>query len=835
MQPSLKEQIIDRFTSPPRHAPGSSSALPMWLTTLLLSVAYIGTGKLCLLLAISPGYASAIFPPAGVAVGAAFIVGRRAYPGVFLGSMLLNLWVSYAEGGHLGVTGLLAAMLIALSSTVQAAAGGWCLRKAIAYPAAFDNIRDVARFQLLSPFICLISATLSVASLTALGIISPPRFGVHWLIWWVGDTLGVVVILPLTLVAAGEPRTLWRQRALTLVMPMALAFSLLVVLYVNISRWEHNDALVEFRLQSQRLADNVRSRLDGQEALLEQLERLFANENDVSPSTFYHFTQKALQRFQMVQALEWAPRITAVERPAFEAAQRRRIPDYQIRERDAQGVLQRARDRDYYYPVSYLEPLTGNKQAAGFDLASSSSRRTAIAETQRKGNVVASPPVRLVQGETGAQSGFLLLQSVTTRSGQQGLVISVIKVNGFMTTLLMANADQLFVRMVDIGARQAIYDSFPSAKQPVLLSQTLEFGGRQYRLETAPSPVYLAHHTGWQSWLVLAAGTLGTGLLGALLMLGTGHTARVELQVEQRTAELRESEARMREITAALGEGVYVIDRSGRIVFSNPEAHRLLGWSEQELQNSDVHALFHHRQADSALLPFDACAMTSVLWTRQVYRGEELFWRQDGSSLPVEVCASPIIRDGHQEGAVIVFRDISERKALEDRLHHQAFYDALTELPNRRHFMDRLQQAILRAQRSQQPGAVLYMDMDGFKQINDTFGHEAGDLVLKQFALRLQESVRKIDSVARLGGDEFTIILEGLTDPSADAQAIAHKVIENISRPVQIAQQSVNMSTSIGITVFGMAPDESPDLVLSRADIAMYRAKQSSKNGVAYS
>ncbi|MDN0082965.1 diguanylate cyclase [Crenobacter sp. SG2305] len=832
---SLAERVIDRFTLPARQASGASSAWPMWLATLVLVVAYAGTGKLCLLLAISPGYASAIFPPAGVAVGAAFIIGWRAYPGVFLGSTLLNLWVSYAEGGHHDVTGLLAALLIALSSTVQAAAGGWALRKAITYPAAFDNIRDVARFQLLSPFICLISATLSVASLTALGIIAPPRFGMHWLIWWVGDTLGVLVILPLTLVVAGEPRALWRRRAITLAVPMALAFSLLVVLYVNISRWEHNDSLVEFRLQSQRLADNVQSRLDEQEALLEQIERLFANEDDVSPDTFYHFTRKALQRFPMVQAIEWAPRITAAERNAFETAQRRRIPGYQIRERDAQGGLQRAGERDYYYPVSYLEPLTGNRQAAGFDLASSLSRRTAIVETERKGSILASAPVRLVQGGAGEQSGFLLLQSVTTRSGQQGLVLSVIKVNSFMAKLLTANMDQLFVRMVDIGAGQAVYDSFPTAKLPVSLSQTLELGGRHYRLETAPSPAYLARHAGWQSWVVLAAGTLGTGLLGALLMLGTGHTARVELKVEQRTAELRESEARVREITAALGEGVYVIDRHGRIVFSNPEAHRLLGWSERELQNSDAHALFHHRRADSAQLSADACAMMSVLWTQQVYRGEEVFWRQDGRSLPVEVCASPIVRDGQSEGAVIVFRDISERKSLEDKLRRQAFYDALTELPNRRYFMDCLQQAILRAQRSQQSGAVLYMDMDGFKQINDAFGHEAGDQVLRQFALRLQESVRKIDSVARLGGDEFTIILEGLADPSTDAREVARKVIDNLSRPVLIAQQNVRMSTSIGIAVFGSSPDESPDSVLSRADMAMYRAKQSGKDGVAYS
>jgi diguanylate cyclase (GGDEF)-like protein/PAS domain S-box-containing protein len=452
----------------------------------------------------------------------------------------------------------------------------------------------------------------------------------------------------------------------------------------------------------------------------------------------------------------------------------------------------------------------------------------------RKGTIVSSAPLQLIQGQW-TQSGFLLLLSVTTRSGDHGLVLSVIKVSSFMATLLPASTPQLFVRLIDVDARQAIYNSFPAAAPPTQLQQRLELGGRHYLLETAPTPAYLARHTGWQSWVVLAAGTLGTGLLGALLMLGTGHTARVESQVDERTAELQESEARVREITAALGEGVYVIDRNGSIVFSNPEAHRLLGWSEQALRGSKAHALFHYMRSDGTPLPLESCEMLAVLDSKQIYRGEETFWREDGSSLPVEVCASPIVRDGSSTGAVVAFRDISERKALEARLYRQAFYDALTELPNRRYFMDRLQQAIHRAQRSNQRGAVLYMDMDGFKQINDSFGHEAGDHILRLFAQRLQESVRKIDSIARLGGDEFTIILEGLSDPFADAQAVAQKVIDTISRPTQIAQQTVLMSISIGIAVFNPASGETPDSVLSKADMAMYQAKQSGKNGIAYS
>jgi len=334
---------------------------------------------------------------------------------------------------------------------------------------------------------------------------------------------------------------------------------------------------------------------------------------------------------------------------------------------------------------------------------------------------------------------------------------------------------------------------------------------------------------------VLAAGTLGTGLLGALLLLASGHAAQVEALVEQRTAELRESEARLHEVASALGEGVYVVDRNGRIQYSNPEAQRLLGWSEQELQGASAHALFHYMKADCSPLTPEECKVHPVAGASplgQNYRGEELFWRKDGSRLPTELSASPIMRAGQMAGVVVAFSDITGRKQLEEKLQHEATYDALTDLPNRRFFMERLQEAIYRAPRNEKGGAVLFMDLDGFKAINDSYGHEAGDQALILFAQRLHGVVRKTDTIARLGGDEFTILLEGLSKPLAEAQEVAHKVLAAIAAPGTVGLHHLRISTSIGIAVFGSEPGVTPDSVLSKADAAMYLAKQAGKNCV---
>jgi MASE1 len=177
----------------------------------LLTVVYTLSGKLGLMLAVPPGYASPIFPAAGIAVTAALIRGRATLPWIFLGSLLLNLWAGYLIDPEFGETCVTAAIIIAAASTLQAAIGGAILRRAIGYPAPLDNGRDISRFLLLSPVSCLTSATLSLAGLSVLGAVARPDLATSWISWWIGDTLGVLVVLPLMLVVAGEPRTFVAQ------------------------------------------------------------------------------------------------------------------------------------------------------------------------------------------------------------------------------------------------------------------------------------------------------------------------------------------------------------------------------------------------------------------------------------------------------------------------------------------------------------------------------------------------------------------------------------------------------------------------------------------------
>ena len=175
------------------------------LVYLALPLAYIVTGRLGLLIATPPGYATPVFLPAGIAITATFVAGATALPGTFLGSFLLNLWIGYLIAGQNNWTQIVAALVIAAGSMTQAAIGGAALRRTVGYPAPFGKPSDIILFALLAPILCLTSATLSLGGLWALGLVGLPELPLNWVLWWLGDTLGVLVALPLMIWLADEP------------------------------------------------------------------------------------------------------------------------------------------------------------------------------------------------------------------------------------------------------------------------------------------------------------------------------------------------------------------------------------------------------------------------------------------------------------------------------------------------------------------------------------------------------------------------------------------------------------------------------------------------------
>ncbi|HEX2039617.1 MAG TPA: EAL domain-containing protein [Acidimicrobiales bacterium] len=281
----------------------------------------------------------------------------------------------------------------------------------------------------------------------------------------------------------------------------------------------------------------------------------------------------------------------------------------------------------------------------------------------------------------------------------------------------------------------------------------------------------------------------------------------------------------MRTITSSLGEGVIALDRAGRVEFVNPAVEDALGWETSDLIGRSLHEVVHARHHVSA---GDDCLLLAALSAGVIARDEDdAFVCKDGRLLPVAHTTAPVIRDGDVVGSVIAFRDISERKAFEQELAHQAFHDTLTGLANRALFLDRLSQAHARASRTGSLYSLLFIDLDRFKVVNDSLGHQAGDQLLIEVANRLKLCVRPGDTFARFGGDEFVVLLEDLVDEE-DAVTVTERILEELREPFRVEGRDVSASASIGV-VIGNQSYESPDHCLRDADVAMYRAKARGK------
>jgi PAS domain S-box-containing protein len=574
--------------------PWYKSKLPLvydWqhlLYCLVLALAYVITGRLGLLLAVPPGYASAIFPPAGIAIGAALVGGRHTLPWIFVGSCLLNLWVGYAvqqESAWLVIT---LALWIAAASVSQAAVGAWLLRHLINYPMALDSVRDVARFLLVSPLLCVTSATVSLGGMAVLGVISISQIGPNWFAWWIGDTLGVLLFLPLLMVLVGEPRTLWRSRAKSVALPMLLFFAIFVAIFVRTRAWERAQSLAEFQFLSRDLSDKLQSQMAAQEDFLQQLSVFLSGPLGVTRADFSALTSRILQRFPAIEAVEWAPRVAGADREGFEAEQRRAFGNFVIGQWDSHARLLPAGDRAVFYPVTYVEPLQGNEATVGLDLASDPVRSAAIEETIHSHAVVATAAVRL--GPENPLQGQLLVLAVPNGANGPGVLSVVLRMDKILKALVGPAAPTIAVTLIDQQANQPLLDNFRARVGVPRHEQLITFGTRTYYVRTEPTELYLTRHQSWQSWAVLVIGVLSTSLLGGLLMLSTGERQRFAELLSERT---RERDRIWQVSEDLLGVGNF----DGYFPIVNPAWTKTLGWSEQEIRALHVDELRHPEDA----------------------------------------------------------------------------------------------------------------------------------------------------------------------------------------------------------------------------------------------
>jgi diguanylate cyclase (GGDEF)-like protein/PAS domain S-box-containing protein len=291
----------------------------------------------------------------------------------------------------------------------------------------------------------------------------------------------------------------------------------------------------------------------------------------------------------------------------------------------------------------------------------------------------------------------------------------------------------------------------------------------------------------------------------------------------------RQSEARFRSLVAHSSDLITVLDAHGTVTYQSPSVQRVLGYRVDEIEGSDFARLLSEPDRPRLAQIVAGVGEAYVGGGAETHVIECSLRHRDGAWLQFEVQHTDLLQDEHVRGVVLNSRDVSERKAFEDQLAHQAFHDPVTSLANRALFADRVQHSIKRSSRGGPAIGVMFIDLDDFKTVNDSLGHAAGDTVLQEVARRLQGAVRPGDTVARFGGDEFAILLDGVAD-TAEAADVAGRILRVLELQYDIEGQQVYPRASVGICLAGEEFGSSDaEELLRNADVAMYMAKRDSK------
>ena len=811
----------------------------------LIAFAYVLSGYLALrVLAIAPGYVAPLFPPAGIAVAALLIGGWRLLPGIWVGSLCINIIAGF-ETGLEGIRWL-TPLAIATGASLQATLAVWLVRRWVGFPNPLDTARDIVRFLLLAgPVACVVNPSISIPMLVADGTVPASESLFSWMNWWAGDALGVLLFAPLVLILFAEPRREWLARRRMVAFPLVFAFVVLSGMIYQIGRWEEGRVESGFLREVTALAGLIENRLHDHLDALRAMERALSVVRTPDQAAFRRLAEPWLTGDRGLQVMGWAPFVSAARRSAFVAEARREIdPDFEVFSRDAEGHVVPVSPHKYSFPIVFAEPLDGNREVIGLDPYSFGPSRAALRRTIRNGASAATEPIRLQQ-ETADQRAVVVYQAV--RAPGDGFTVPALL---GMTYLAMRMDDTVSVAMgrsdiaqIDVclcdvadgvGARLFGKLGCESARLVpggLWWRKQFDFAGRSWELKFTAAPGYVASQRGWVAWGALVVNLLSVGLLGAFLLLTSGRTRRIEEMVSQRTAELAASSAHLHQQQMALAQAQKIAQLGSWELDVDSGAHR---WSAQlfSLLNQPAGATPSIDTIMACLHAEDRPTLADALICLRDAPATVAF---DGRLL----CPPEAERIGHfhMESEYIAgqgvrvrgtVQDVTQARKAEAHIQYLAHFDPLTRLPNRSFWMERVRAQIQTARRHKEAFAVLFLDLDQFKTVNDSLGHPVGDRLLTEVGARLQGVLREEDVLARLGGDEFVALLTRLPFPE-DAAIVAGKMIGALGAPFAVDGHELSVSGSIGIALYPQDAED-VDALLKQADMAMYSAKEAGRN-----
>ena len=625
-------------------------------------------------------------------------------------------------------------------------------------------------------------------------------------------------------------------------LPWLICAAALTITYVlqNSAHEKAREALHrEFEFHANEAVDRIEKRMLEYSQTLRGLDGMISYDEQISRGEFssYVASMQLGKYYPGVQAIGYAVIVPPDKISRHIAAVRAEgFPAYTIFP---------AGERDINTANIYIEPFTErNQRAFGYDPYSESTRRSAMERARDSGQIAITRKLKLVQEtDRDVQAGFLMFLPVyrpgvphdtpaARRTSIMGWIFASFRMDDLMTGIHGMRTREIGAEIYDgetlsDAALMHDPDNHHSDSVPPMFEviRRIEIAGHPWMLEIYSKPDFETRLDNNRARTIAIVGIGISLLLAALLWLlvtNKEHILRKLLNEQKRITSALEFQKFALDQHAI----VSITDALGNITYANEKLCSISGYTRDELLGHN------HRIVKSGKHPADYYAeMWRCIAAGRVWQGELCNLSKNGSLYWVHSTIVPFLDETGKPWQYVAIRtDITPLKTAQESLSQMAHFDTLTELPNRALFSDRLRQALAAANRNKSRLAVIFIDLDEFKPINDTFGHAVGDRLLKEAAKRLQDCLRDSDTAARIGGDEFVVLLSTI-EAEPDALRVAEKIRHTLNQLFDLAGKSLRISSSIGVAIY---PEHGEDekILLINADIAMYNAKHGGRNTV---
>ncbi|WP_176442538.1 PAS domain-containing protein [Noviherbaspirillum humi] len=633
--------------------------------TFRIASAYAALAWLSELLAVPPDLVIAFFPAAGFALGLTLIRGWRCLPGIGLGWLVFITWHIYQRTGTFGPEHFLPAGITALGAMLQAALGAWLIKRYGEYPSPLDKPRTLLQFLFLAaPASCLTGASIGMLALAPAGLIPMEKLADYGFNWWLGDTLGVLVTLPLVLIWQGQPARLWRARRYTVGLPLLVSISVVVTGFVIVREVEQEYRFGQFEDDALSIAQTMQTALNLRGEMLHGMANFISSAPEVSEAQFRANAGRLMERYSALHRVVWAPGAgTGGSQRGKAGAGRLRMP------------------------VQYAQAPDGPVHETGTDLAAIPELRWLIEEARDSGELSAGAPLRL-QSEKGNRLALQLIIPVT-RGGVDGGSVAERR-RAFLGALVATfDIDTLVRNAVGLDKRRRVQfsltESSPAGSMALLyrssesnlprtwaaVNTSFDFGGKTYLFSAVPAEEFGGGQLSWRSWWALSGGMFFAAMMAMYLLQISGHSYNVEREVAHRTRELDASRDQLRTslgMLRVLVEGsstfLCVRDTKSRFLYVNREYADMIGWDKEDLIGRSLEEVFGAESAGR-----DIATDREVLQGAANVREEiELQAANFPGLRTFMITKSPLFHeDGTLYGVCIVGVDITQEKREKEK------------------------------------------------------------------------------------------------------------------------------------------------------------------------